>query len=79
MLKVNHITVLANKGYYNGKDNFECEQNDISCLDKKPKSGEFKKREIFYKYDKNSDVCICSNKNTFRFMRNQQRSNGKQH
>ena len=35
--------VLADKVYYNGKDIFECEQNDISCLVIKPKSGGFKK------------------------------------
>ena len=74
MLKVNHITVLANKGYYNGKDIFECEQNDISFLVTKPKSNIFKREERFsiktFKYDKNSDT-YCPNKNIFKFMRNQ--------
>lgn len=47
VLKVEHITVLADKGNYNGEDIFECERNDISCLVAKPKSGGFKKEEVF--------------------------------
>lgn len=60
VLKVNHITVLADKGYYNGEDILACEKNDISCLVAKPKSGGFKKEVGFsikeFKYDKNSDT-----------------------
>ena len=83
VLKVKHITVLADKGYYSGKDIFECEKNGISCLVAKPRSGGLKKEESFsrkeFKYDKNSDTYTCPNKNTFVFMRNQQHSDGKQY
>lgn len=83
VLKANHITVLADKGYYNGEDILACEKNDISCLVAKPKSGGLKKEVGFsikeFKYDKNSDTYICPNKKIFRFMRNQQHSNGKQY
>lgn len=83
VLKVNHITVLADKGYYDGEDIFECEKDNISCLVARPKSGGFKKEVGFsireFKYDKNSDTYICPDKKIFRFMRNQQHSNGKQY
>lgn len=48
MLKVDYITVLADKGYYNGKGIFEYEQNDISCLVAKHEAGGFKKKERFF-------------------------------
>ena len=50
VLKVDHITVLADEDYYNGKDIFECEQNDISCPVEKNKPWSIqKRRKIFYK------------------------------
>ena len=83
ILKADHITVLADKGYYDGKDISKSEKNNVNCLVAKPRSGGFKKEEGFsikkFKYDKNSDTYICPNKNIFRFMRNQQYSNGKQY
>ena len=83
ILKADHITVLADKGYYDGKDISKSEKNNVNCLVAKPRSGGFKKEEGFsikkFKCDKNSDTYICPNKNIFRFMRNQQYSNGKQY
>jgi transposase/cyclophilin family peptidyl-prolyl cis-trans isomerase len=83
ILAVENLTVLADKGYYDGQDIAKCEAKGTTCLVAKPKSGGRKAEEKFlkkeFKYDKNSDTYTCPEKNTFKFMRTQKHNDGKEY
>jgi len=62
-LSVDELTVLADKGYYNGKDLKSCEENGIKAIVSKQKIGSRTGDENFTKdkftYDKEKDCYIC--------------------
>ena len=62
-LSVNEITVIADKGYYNGNDLRSCEENGITAIVSKQKSSSKTGDDNFNKdkfvYDKEKDVYIC--------------------
>ncbi len=62
-LGVEKITVLADKGYYNGKDLKSCEENGIKAIVSKQKIGSRTGDKNFTKdkftYDKEKDCYIC--------------------
>ena len=61
-MKVEELTVLADKGYWNGENLKECKSNNITTIVSKPKeqgNRGYKKSDI--KYDKEKDVYICPN------------------
>ncbi len=64
-LSVDEITVIADKGYYNGKDLKSCQENGITAIVSKQKFGSKTCDENFTKdkfiYDKERDVYICPN------------------
>ena len=83
VMDVEDITVLADKGYYDGKDIRNCERNGIKCLIAKPHSGGCKHEDGFsieyFQYDKLSDSYVCPAGQKFKFMRKQTHSNGKEY
>jgi len=62
-LSVDEITVIADKGYYNGEDLKKCEENGITAIVSKQKSGSRTGNEDFAKdkftYDREKDIYIC--------------------
>jgi len=82
-LEVEALTILADKGYYDGEDIAECEKNGITCLVAKPgpggtaKSAEFTHDQFIYDREKKCYVCPCQNE--LRFMRKQKHSNGNEY
>ena len=62
-LSVDEITVLADKGYYNGKDLKSCEENGITAIVSKQKFGNATGDENYakdkFKYDSKRDIYIC--------------------
>ena len=62
-LSVDEITVLADKGYYNGKDLKSCEENGITTIVSKQKSANRTGDENFAKdkftYNSKRDIYIC--------------------
>ena len=68
IMGVEKLTNLADKGYYYGKDITACENNGVTCLVSKPKSGGAKKTEGFrhedFIYNREKDIYICPCKNT---------------
>jgi len=62
-LSVDEITVLADKGYYNGKDLKSCEENGITAIVSKQRFGNSTGNENYSKdkfiYDKLKDVYHC--------------------
>jgi len=75
------LTVVADKGYYNGDQIRECEQNDIVAYVAKPKTSPNKAKGQFdrsrFKYIKDNDEyeCPAGERLTFRFER---KESGKQ-
>ena len=80
-LEVETITSLADRGYYHGEEIVACEENGITCLVAKPKSGGAIKSEGFthgdFIYDTENDRYICPCQNKLRFMRINKHNNGK--
>jgi hypothetical protein len=80
---VETVTVLADKGYYDGKDIAACEAKGVACLVAKPKAGGCCKEEGFTRdcfiYDKESDCYICPCQNELKFMRLQKYRDGKEY
>lgn len=62
-LSVDKITVIADKGYYNGEDLKKCEENGITAIVSKQKFGNRTGNEDFAKdkfiYEREKDVYIC--------------------
>ena len=62
-LSVDELTVLADKGYYNGKDLKSCEENGITAIVSKQKfaakTGDENYAKDKFKYDKIKDIYIC--------------------
>lgn len=62
-LDVDKLTVLADKGYYNGRDLMSCEKNGIRAIISKQKfrnsSSDVNFTKDKFKYDKEKDVYIC--------------------
>jgi len=83
VMETETLTNLADKGYYDGEDIVSCEENGVTCLVAKPKSGGSKKKEGFTRedfiYDKGSDCYICPCQNKLRFMRTQRLVNDKEY
>lgn len=67
------LTILGDRGYYDGKDIVECERNGDRCLVAKPKAGGDRKAKGFAKedfiYDKTKDCYLCPCNNQLKFMR----------
>ncbi|MDH5215212.1 MAG: IS1182 family transposase [Gammaproteobacteria bacterium] len=63
VLGTNKLTVVADKGYYNGDELRECEQNDIVAYVAKPKTSPNKAKGYFdrsrFKYIKDNDEYEC--------------------
>jgi len=82
-LEVESLTVLADKGYYDGEDIEKCENNGVTCLVAKPRPGGTKKAEEFaheqFIYDREKDLYICPCQTELRFMRKQKHSNGNEY
>ena len=83
VMGVETIINLADKGYYDGSDIENCEENGITCLVAKPKAGGAKKGEGFKRenfiYDRDNDCYVCPCQNELRFMRTQKHSDGKEY
>ena len=83
VLEVETLINLGDKGYYDGEDIVACEQNGVTCLVAKPKSGGAKKEEGFthenFIYDRENDCYTCPEQNRLRFMRIQKHSDGKEY
>jgi hypothetical protein len=77
------LTVLADKGYYDGADIAACEENGATCLVAKPAPGGAKKAEGFshedFSYDRENDAYTCPCQNQLRFAGTQNGSNGKEY
>ena len=71
IMGVEAITNLADKGYYDGQDIVNCEENGITCLVAKKKAGGAVKSEEFslesFIYDCENDCYICPCKNQLNF------------
>lgn len=84
IMETNSLTVLADKGYYDGEDIVACERNGVTCLvakpapgGKKPPSEEFRRDK--FQYDKENNCYICPGNNALRFMRKAKHSDGKEY
>jgi hypothetical protein len=77
------LTVLADKGYYDGEDIAKCEGEGITCLVSKPASGGVKPSTGFshedFRYEKETDSYVCPCQQELRFMRFQKNSNEKEY
>lgn len=68
-----HLTVLADRGYFNGEQILECEQNGIATLVPKPltsnnkAAGLFDKRDFVYLPDSNEYRCPAGERAIWRF------------
>lgn len=77
------LIVLADKGYYDGMDIAECEENGGRCLVAVPKPGGdpkekgFTKKDFIYDKERNGYLCPC--KNWLDFVRIQNHSDGKEY
>lgn len=62
-LSVDELTVVADKGYYSGKDLKSCEENGVTAIVAKPKQSNKTGDENYTKdkfiYDKETDLYIC--------------------
>jgi transposase len=71
VMRVESLTCLADKGYYNGRDLAACERKGVMCLVAKPKLGGTRKAEgytrLSFEYDKGEDCYICPSKNRLKF------------
>jgi transposase len=80
---VSSLTNLADKGYYDGADIEKCEQMGVTCLVAKPKARGAKTNEGYsrdkFVYNKECDCYACPCGNTFKFMRSQKHSDGKEY
>lgn len=77
------ITALADKGYYDGEDIVECEQDGVTCLVAKPSAGGAKHSEGFARedfiYESENDCYVCPCRNRLRFMRTQMHNDKKEY
>lgn len=81
ILESEEIDVLADTGYYNGKEIEKCIKNGIIPYISKPKAGLNKKIDLeFYpdkfKYDKEKDCYICPNNENLTFKSNKKSEKG---
>lgn len=61
-MKVKELTVLADKGYWNGEDFKKCKNDNITTIVSSPKEqGNKGYRRSDFKYNKEKDVYICPN------------------
>lgn len=61
-LKVGKLTVLADKGYWNGEDLKKCKEENITTIVSAPKEkGKKGYRKSDFKYDGEKDVYVCPN------------------
>ena len=59
-LKVNELTVLADKGYWNGEELKKCEENNITAIVSSPEEpGNKGYKRSDFKYDKKTDSYVC--------------------
>ncbi len=83
IMETDTLTVLADKGYYDGEDIVGCEGNGVTCLVAKPKHGMTGKAAGFtndcFVYDQESDCYLCPCQNQLRFMRMQKHNDGKEY
>ena len=83
ILETDTLILLADKGYYDGADIADCEQNGITCLVAKPAAGGTKHAESFtreeFSYDASRDCYTCPYQAELRFMRTQRHSNGREY
>jgi transposase len=77
VLEVENLTILADKGYSNGKEIHECEENDINCLIPSPKPSRQPKDKKYnrknFKYDSEEDCYNCPEGNKMPFKRIRER------
>ena len=70
ILEVDHLTCLADKGYYSSQDIAACEQSGVTCLVAKTHYTGSRKAKGFnhedFLYDREKDVYICPCKNELR-------------
>lgn len=82
-METDTLTALADKGYYDGEDIVQCEENGITCLVAKPAAGGIKHEEGFahedFIYDRENDCYTCPCKHSLRFMRMQTHSKEKEY
>ena len=80
IMEVDKISVAADKGYYNGGDIEQCEQNGTACYI--PKTDDYAHApdrnydKSNFKYDKESDCYICPEGQTLPFRQLQKRGEG---
>lgn len=83
IMEAEAITVLADKGYYDGEDIVKCEQNGVTCLVAKSASGGSKHFEGFeiknFSFESESDCYICPLGEKLRFMRLHKHTNKKEY
>jgi hypothetical protein len=83
VMETETLTLLADKGYYDGQDIAACEADGVTVLVAKPKAGGAVKEEEFkrerFVYDKESDSYMCPCQNRLKYMRDQKHNNGKQY
>jgi hypothetical protein len=83
VMGVESITILADKGYYDGQDIVNCEEKGDVCLVAKPKPGGATKEKGFtieeFIYDRENDYYICPSSNHLGFKRNHKHTNGKEY
>ena len=69
---VETLTNLADRGYYDGEDIVSCEDNGVTSLVSKPKSGGrskekcFKREQFIYDVEKNCYICPCKRELSFK-------------
>jgi hypothetical protein len=82
-LDTDAVTVLADKGYYDGEDIVACEENGVMCLVAKPLAGGTEHSDGFargdFHYNRENDCYTCPCQNRLRFMRTQNNSDGKEY
>jgi hypothetical protein len=83
VMGVETINVLADRGYYDGKDIAACEAAGLTCLVAKPRAGGAVKEAGFrrerFVYDREGDCYVCPCRNELRHMRMERHGDGKEY
>ena len=73
IMEVSEITLVADKGYYDGADISKCEENGTECIVAKPKESHQPDDENYFRnkfqFDKEKNVYICPEKTELNFIR----------
>jgi transposase len=81
IMGVEKITVVADKGYYDGDDLKECEQNGTTCYVPKMQNGKLAPDSKYdhknFRYDKDTDSYICPEGAVLVFQRVRKRPKGR--